>query len=279
MPAKGEHNLSDPTLAAQVVADYLAGDSRRKVSGRYHVGAETLLRVLQAAGVPLRSPSDQKRLGAIRQHASELRALSAARWHELYWGPERPSLTALAARFSTTEHRVHWETVRRVLLEHGITLRTSTMQLQEDGAQGRHSATILRKPKRFPDLTPEQQEAIRAKLRAALLGRRHSAEHRRRNGMAHRKRETRACRWCGRTISRKPSSFPVPPERTCCSRSCTRWHRSHLRRDPEAPRPLIVERLRALLAAERRTYERAERLGAEIGAGEPEIIEALVGLG
>lgn len=58
------------------------------------------------------------------------------------------------------------------------------------------------------------------------------------------KRETRACAYCGKPVTRPPSEFKAPPERTHCSVICARKNQKYLhleRLEREAAEKLVTE--------------------------------------
>lgn len=261
------------TDIAAALAAYQAGEGLCAVARRYHMADATLRRHLEAAGVPIRSKSEQCRLKALRQHASPLWEVTRDRWMELYWGPERPSLSTLAVQMSDLAgHHVSVKHLRAVLTHHGIAIRSPAEQLRIDGALGRRAEYG---PPAFADLPPETQASVRAKVAAAKTGRRQSAAHRRNNGIAHRKSVTRPCAWCAAPVTRLPCLMRrVPPERTYCNLSCANHGMHWRRRFPDTPRPLVLARLRESLGGDPPTLARLERLAEPLGAG-PREIEAL----
>lgn len=193
---------------------------------------------------------------------SELWEISPERWRELYWGEEKPSVIELSRRFGVGDG-----VVRRIFKAKGIKLRSNAEQQKIEYRAGRHRPPD-RKGK-TPSTAATQRRNTGAGMRAA-----HSPEAIRRLALSLQRSETRRCCWCGASVTKIPSAFRT--ERVYCSLSCSAYHRWHLRRDPEAPRPLLLEKMRDALGKGRVTGERLERLAEEIGAGDPEIIAVMM---
>lgn len=268
------HPLREPAAMAALVAEYRAGVSQSELVRRHETTQLTIQRILTAAGEPLRSRAEENRKAALEQHDSPLRTISADRWHELYWGGDFPSLNTLRDRlFEMFDKRFALAHIRAVLREHGFHIRTPAEQLRLEAAFGRHRGGTTR----FDDWPPEVQELYRQRMSAAQKGKRKSKEHLRKLGVAHRRLETRLCMWCSAPITRRPCLFRQGPHGTFCSvshaNSLRFWRKRH---GENASRPLILMALRERLAGGPANLERAEELGATLGATEDEIFEVLM---
>lgn len=267
MPHPGQHNLTDPERRAEAFAAYQAGESLSSVATRFNVAPITLKRLLTEAGVPIRSRSEQFRIETLRRYGSEFREISRDRLWELYWGPERPSLSTLAKQLGLSGGHLS-----RILAEHGIATRTGAEQVRIDGKMGRRPWGNPR----FFDQPPERQAEIKAKQSAAKTGKKQSKAHVRNNVRARQKSETRPCAWCAAPVTRIPCRFTLSP-RVYCGHSCANYGSNWRRRFPDTPRPLILLRLKALLQSRPPTLALLERLAPECGAGDPEIQELILG--
>lgn len=275
MPPKGVNNLT-PEARAQAIADYQAGSGLYATAAKYHVAAPTLRTVLIAENIHVRSRAEQNRLEALRQHDSLVRQISRDRLYELHWGPEKLGQYEIARRLGELAgHRVSPAHVAEVYRDNGISMRSAAEQLKIDGMMGRRAEYGNFRPGSLPE---EQKAEWAAKLSAAQKGRRKTREHLRKLGLAHRKSETRSCAWCGKPVTRKPCYFRVAPADTVCCVSDGNRLRAWRRHNPNSPRPLIVHALRQLIGSTYPNEERLQRLAESVGAGEAEIIEALLEL-
>jgi hypothetical protein len=203
------------------------------------------------------------------QETRDLASVSAERWAALYWSAESglPSTEALDRRFGVPPGTV-WRRLRRA----GIRVRTRGEQQKIDLAKGR---VALPRSLGRPDwgLGSRLRELTRARLAAGGP-----------RGHAPRRRHELPCGWCGAWVSRTPCQ--IRPGGAFCSRShvchLTNWRRAR----GGAPRPPIIERLRALgrLRPDGARYDpherrnAVERKGKEIGATWEEVFEAIARL-
>lgn len=254
-------DLNGPPLTDEILADIIvrhaAGEPLYKLAREHgwkghQDDRSRLVRALRERGADLRSRGEASRLA--NQHP-ELAGITANRWWELYWGPDSgfPSLERLAEQFG-----VERATLRKYLARAGITLRDSGTQVALEFRLGRLTTG---NPAGYGANVVHMIAANRERPPRPATGPR----------PATRRSVTRPCAWCGQPVTRIPSQMPEYPG---CSAShagrASQWRRHHV----DAPRPLIVEALRARLAGER-TYDRSARLGAALGATEEEILEAL----
>jgi hypothetical protein len=199
--------------------------------------------------------------------------ISAARWQELYWGPEsgHPSIASLAERFG-----VGAEAIRNRLRKFGIVTRTMSEQLALDIKHGRRKAS-------HPG--PRSVEH----LVDYWSGRKQARKHVSKRAAARvTTPEEVPCSWCGAPMPR------VTAERRrraffACSASHRNYYAWHCRLREGEPRPLIVDRLQQLSEERLKrlrdrnpdgtlrppSWEQLEKLAEEIGAREPEIMEVL----
>jgi hypothetical protein len=165
--------------------------------------------------------------------------------------------------------------VERLMKQYGITKRSMSQQRRMDLRVGLFSGC---------NKLPMPQAAIDASA-AARAGKPMPTETRQRISNALKKRVWCVCAWCGKAFQRQPWRA-VKGEYRACSSACVGYYRHFLRKHgPDAPRPVIVEKLTALVkekagmlrerdSKDRRrpnTWEQIEKVGAEIGAREPEI--------
>jgi hypothetical protein len=274
MPAKGQYRLSEqqrPEAARLYVAEPYP--SVRSLAELMGVSSAAVRAALEAAGVALRSRAEQRRLDAARGRAATPQSgseemelidqVTPDRWRELYWGADSgfPPVKALAGRFG-----VDPSTLRARLRQAGITLRTRSEQARAEFRTGRrvavgHGRGGLPKgtaPTWMHHLPPAKERQRRNRIAAAK-----------------RSRITLPCAWCGAPVERVP--WRVRGAVACCGSHRAHYAMHRRWRGAEAARPLIVERLCAILLeeSERHTYRQATRRGEALGAGEPEILESL----
>ncbi len=271
----------------EIAARYQGGESLNRLARAYVTTTTTIRNRIESAGVPIRSVAEW---GAVwgnqlrQKHDSPLWIISAARWQEGYWGEERPSLQRLAARLrETLEIRCCVQHLRDVLVSHGIAIRSPEEQLKIDGAAGRHQYGRVK----IDTLDPLSARILRWRFGSGARGkpRPRTRAHNAKLGLAHRKTETRHCRWCGAPSTRRPSEFRVEPRLTCCSVSCSNRFRNWQREKPlgvDTPRPEIVRRITQLFDGSRLApirFRDIEQIGAGLGAEPAEVREAFVRLG
>jgi hypothetical protein len=251
-----------------VVQAYQAGASLRQLAAAHRIGDRQLKQFLTQAGLTLRTLAEAARQRALSPECRDLASMSAARWRELYWGKEQPSVAALARRFGVSE-----EYLASLLDQHGFRRRTQAEQQRIEARTGRWQ------PGARAGLTPEVYAKHRAAYEAGhekARRTRQTREARARYRAARQRFESRLCVWCGETVTRTPHLFVSPPERTYCTLTCSarhKWYRIH---HPGAPRPLILERLRAALGKGPVTGERLDRIAPSVGAGEAEIVALMM---
>jgi hypothetical protein len=175
---------------------------------------------------------------------------------------------ALAARFE-----IKPELVKECLVSAGITLRSYSEQCSIEFKMGRRKVpenVLVLAKSRKPIRTAEGIEKSRAWAKNHLnkLG---CAAYCRKSEDA---RVYLPCYWCGEVLSTTPYRAAAYERRYCCkAHSCKGMQ--HVKRRPDTPRPLIVARLRELNKGWPNTFERLEKVGQQIGAREPEILEVL----
>lgn len=264
MPKKGECKLT-PEQRVYVVESWRSGKkTQRELGDELGVSSANIHGICKSAGITNGLPYT---------FATEI---SKARWAELYWEREKPSVCALARTLGISH-----QTVRRHLRKHGIQMRTKAEQQSIDIKLGRRPNTGGWKGRggNEPGVQPEWLKLSPAK----------SKQRSAKSAVARRASVSIPCGWCGINVERWPSRL----ERykyICCNAShrsklvCLRTHHG-----PDAPRPLIVEKLKAL--AEERyarvnvsvdprtsrttrlapTPEQLAKVAPEIGARQPEI--------
>jgi len=111
----------------------------------------------------------------------------------------------------------------------------------------------------------------------ARIGRKHSPETRRKIGQARFSRLTVSCEWCGLPVEVNLWRYNANGGKAFCSLGHSAAFKALRHRfGLDAPRPLIVARLRELNRGWPNTWERLEKVGAQIGAREPEIEAVLL---
>lgn len=250
---------------AEIVRRYDAGEGMTSIQNALNAGGN-VWRVLKAAG---RGRSRSEAL--LARWDTVPGKISADRWRELYLGPKSglPSVLALARRFS-----VRPNTIRLHLRKHGIPLRTASEQARASlasGARGKPGGGLGR----LENLRPGSKSGRKlsneelSKLQEGLR------EYRRKYHPI----VDVPCWWCGEPCPTSPSHRAASPRRFCDNVhmgkgfAWTRWR-------GDAPRPLILDRLRDLLREEPYralpfTWVTAEKAAATIGAGEAEIAAVL----
>lgn len=192
--------------------------------------------------------------------------LSAARWHELYWGAGSgyPSVRELARRLGCGRSTVLYHFSR-----HDIRVRTRSEQARIDCRHGR------RPP---PTGGARGNKAWQASGRANLAAARAKGLCRPRSGPDHFRYSYAPvrCYWCGATVLRRGNQR-AKHRRHFCSPSCQGKGAMHLRwQGEDTPRPLIVASLRQAVSTQQPTRALLERLAPACGAGEAEIIEVML---
>jgi transposase len=250
-----------PDDELHILEEYGRGMSCPKLAAKYGVHAVTIGRTLRRYAFEARSQSDAVRLG----RPVEAHSVSPARWQELYWGPagEYPSVRQLADVFDCDPL-----VIKRCLDRAGIKRRSRSEQVRLDIKFGRFNrpgghadfrARLLAAGKVGKPTPPRLTHAQRAEI-----------------GRRQRTRVMVACEWCGVGIERIPYYIQHCAYH-CCSKECRSPARSfHQRGLATTPRPLIVEKLRELNWGWPYTYERLEKVGKQIGAREPEILELVL---
>lgn len=201
---------------------------------------------------------------------AELEAVSVDAWREMYWGLNSgyPSCDELGDRFG-----VSGEYIRNLLDRRGITRRSKGEQMLADWRGGKRppakgwpkGGDIAEKRARMlhARATPGSQSKARAAAIQSTI----------RRGAA--MRVIRPCGWCGAPVSRVPSEAARLPRSYCDLSHCNRDRNYRLHHGTDAPRPFIVQRLTELNRGYPNTYERLEKIGAQIGAREPEIFAVM----
>jgi hypothetical protein len=202
----------------------------------------------------------------------DIKAVSPEAWRAFYWSAPYPNLKSLAIRFGVTH-----STVAAYLRRAGVKVRSRATQMSLDVKYGR-----MPKP---PSARGQKRDFSYAeRMRALNISRRGQAlkkgQHEKLE-IAIRTRFQLPCVWCGELLWVAPHHYRENPNRACCG-SHGALHRSFRERmGYDAPRPLILAKLRDLLRehpykALPFTRETLEKAGATIGAGEPEIIEVML---
>jgi len=203
---------------------------------------------------------------------ADVKLVTPARWRELYLREPLPSMSELGRRFGT-----HPATIRYYLLAAGISPRSRAEQNKIEINRGRKA-----KPPSWKGVSRGSQngERLRA-LNLSRIGQRRPAASIQKFRQSMRTRFQIHCSWCGDPVWTVPHEYKEQPYQGCCRSHGALHRRFRERSGPNAPRPLIVDRLRELLRQEPYKalpliYETVEKAGATIGAGEAEIIEVLM---
>lgn len=253
-----EQGPSPETLQA-MVRRYAAGEPAHTLAREYGSHVSVVQRVAAEAGIPVRG----KREATINHYGLDVHTISAQRWSEIYWADDKPSVRELARRLNANE-----TTIRDCLVRAGVGLRTASEQQSIDLARGR------RPPSPAP---PQPAPERRFDIGSLYRGKRLPASTRRAVSEARTVWVGACCSWCGALLRRKPHQLKQYPLSACgrsCSSSLMRFRQRH---GPDAPRPLIVDRLVTLARTKGRpyTYLRVERLMGECGAKVAEVEAAL----
>jgi len=255
-------------------ARYFAPDfpSIARLATEYGVTRCNLRRWLKEAGIEPRSQREQLECDVATGRQDEYYRRgrpSPAALRERYLSPEAPSVKTLATFYGTTR-----ETVKQWLLAAGITPRSISEQCKCDFQTGRKTP---------PTITPELRERMMvtrharprhglplpASMQAGGPSRKRAAWHKRRP-------LTKPCSWCGEPVTRTQRKVPhYGCKEVACDRSHAARIGNHRRLRPGEPRPVIREKLAALCVKGPFTWEAIERLGAPLGAEEPEILAVL----
>lgn len=267
--------LDDPRVLENARHAYERGESMASICQRLGCCTTTLKKQLIASGSALRSRKSVAVLHFESNGRTDLYEISGERWRELYWGPDRPSLISLARQFGCSDNFI-----KSRLELHGIAIRTNGEQQKANFERGKQKAWAkgTGQPPAFIRQMSETQKADHYRKVHSRLDRSYLRTKgvRSRIADALRKPETRRCSWCGIPITRPPHRFSGKTQ--FCETSHASRFRSFRRQHGEgAPRPLLLEALAKALGDKPRTPENVEKWAERIGAGEPEILELLIG--
>jgi transposase len=177
---------------------------------------------------------------------------SKDRLYELYWknGLCCREIGDIAAQI--IGKKINDNTVQRWLGEYNIRLRTPhewlTLRAKKDPKRWSEHAK-----RNFAD-TPPSSHRSKLSRQAILKGVKAAAAKK----LA--KRETRTCVYCGKEITRPPSEFNAPPERTCCSFACSGKFKNLLRLEKISNGEIMPKRINRN-SDEYSTFELAEYIG------------------
>lgn len=256
---------------AEVVARCAGGQLVRQIERAMGRSRTAIHAALREAGL---TPPTRRQAQGVRQGKEPLTLSSAALWLA-YAGPGSgyPSTRTLAKQWGVSPG-----TVRSRLKEYGIAIRSRGEQRRLDFATGRLLPPLPPPPR--PGNWPKG-----ARVGWLLLPRREQRQIIARRAQTCKRGRFVVCYWCAARVWRSPAFWNETGRHFCSSADYHRWRRWWLHAPPDAPRPLILEKLQQLLREEpykalpftRTTLEKA---GATIGAAEPELLELmLVGRG
>lgn len=262
---------------AEIVRRHEIGETQSSLASSYGVTYQSIGRLLRVRNVKLRTRSEACVLAHGGPDSLDLLSISCDRWRELYWGMHSgyPSVEGLSRQLGLSPG-----TVRRLLIEAGVRLRTPGEQRKVEYSQKRWIPKgNIDCPGRWrtgdPD-NPFKDPLIRKRAREAL-----NRKLIQQTGQ----RISRPCSWCGDTVLRYPCRVKRPEQLFYCNGLHKHEWQRHWAHSPDQPRPLIVGRLRFLreslilpngIPIAHPTYEQLEKLAATIGAGDPEILAVML---
>lgn len=216
----------------------------------------------------LRDPSER----ALLQRNTIIAKISKDRLRKDYWASDRPSMRELGKRYGVSG----W-TVGLWIEKHGIKKRTCSEQWHCDVKTDRRS--VQAPPQPSPEV---RRELGRKGASVSRLWIHCTAETRKKQAEARRSGSFCPCVWCGAPRYVHLCDQKIGQGKFCSHSHAATYHAYLNRHGIDAPRPVILQRLRQLFDQRLPhgtpiTLERLEKIGEEIGAGESEYLTLILG--
>lgn len=256
MPQRGDTKLT-PAERAEVVRRYEAGETTPELAKTTGMSQSGIVKLLHAEGAKMREVS--RLAGPQPTHRSQPRPpkepkekqdpamVNRKHWelpvHEITADRWQEIYWGVGSGYPSMEtlanrFGVSRETIRRHLKRHGISVRSVA---EQNRIEGKRRAAPKSKP-------------------TSITGPTLTATH---------------CAWCGLPFQRRPCDLARKPYPGCTPSHAVKaaqFRRYH----PNESRPLIWALLKERLASGPATLERAEEIGAALGATEDEIFDVLL---
>lgn len=255
--------VSDPTGYRPDAAElrrlyWQEGLSQVAIASRFGVRPETVGQWMRSGSIPARQ--------WCRGWKDPDLAIHPLRLKEFYWD-KRMSFRQIAALT-----KISSDVLRRCARDAGIPIRTRQRAAAVMMQSGRHRSSWKRGVRPRGSAAPDSKwlmQWVSENPEKAAEAR----ERGRRRASASRWGEARGrwvhCEWCGLLVYRIPSQLRSSPHSYCCA-SHSRRAALHRRRDPDAPRPLLLDALRER-AGGTLDLGRANAAASEVGAGDSEV--------